>query len=333
MAFPSRRQVLGTLGAFGTLGSLGAGLWPGVAGAQAYPSRPIQVVVGYPPGSATDFIARLLGPKMSESMGQPFVIENKPGASGVLAATTVARMAGDGYTIMATVPGSTTAARAIFKDKLQYSPENDLIPIGLVGVSPLVLITLPTSGIKTAADFLAQAKSTPGGLNIGSYGVGSPSHFAIETLRAHSKIPLVHVPHSGPATMQTALLSSVVPVAIDSITSALPLIKSGRVIPLAVTAAKRNASLPDVMTAAEAGLGTVETAGWVGFHAPKGTPAEIVQRLNAELNRALALPDVRQQLGSRMDIVGGSSASFAAFIKTETDRLNKLTQDAKLSFE
>lgn len=323
----SRRQVLGAMGA------IAVGTWPLVARAQSYPSKPIQVIVGYPPGSATDFIARLLGPKMAEGMGQPFVIENRPGASGVIGATSVARAAGDGYTIMASVPGATTAARVIFRDKLQYSPDTDLIPIGLVGVSPLVLVTIPTSGIKTAADFLALAKSTSGGLNIGSYGVGSPSHFAVETLRAYSKIPLVHVPHSGPAAMQTALLSSVVPVAIDSITSALPLINSGKLIPLAVTAARRNASLPNVPTAAEAGLGSVETAGWVGFHAPKGTPAEIVNRLNAELNRALAHPDVRQQLGARMDIVGGTSASFAAYIKTETERLNRLAVDAKLVFD
>jgi tripartite-type tricarboxylate transporter receptor subunit TctC len=318
------------------MGAMGAaGLLPMLvqAQAQAYPSRPVQVVVGYPPGSATDFIARLVGPKMAEGMGQPFVVENRPGASGMVAAAAVARAVGDGYTIMATVPGSTSAARAIFKDKLQYSPETDLVPIGLVGVSPLVLLTIPSSGIKTAADFMALARSTPGGLNIGSYGIGSPSHFAIETLRAYSKIPLVHVPHSGPAAMQTALLSASVPVAIDSITSALPLITSGRVIALAVTAARRSPSLPDVPTAAEAGLGNVETAGWVGFHAPKGTPAEIVQRLNTELNRVLALPEVRQQLGPRMEIVGGTSAAFAAFIKTETERLNRLTQDAKLTFQ
>lgn len=326
MTSNSRRKVLGILGAMGLVPL------PLMVGAQTYPSRPIQVVVGYPPGSATDFIARLLGPKMAEGLGQPIVIENRPGASGVVAAGSVARAAPDGYTIMASVPGSTTAARAIFGDKLQYSPDTDLIPIGLVGVSPLVLVTIPTSGIKTAADFLAAARSTSGGLNIGSYGVGSPSHFAIEMLRAQSNVPLVHVPHSGTAAMKTALLSGVVPVAMDSITAALPLINSGKLVPLAVTAARRSASLPNVPTTAEAGLGSVETAGWVGFHAPKGTPAEIVQKLNAELNRALALPDVRNQLGARLEIVGGTSASFAAHLKSETERLNRITQDAKLTF-
>lgn len=321
-----RRHVLGTLGA------IGLGAWTPAARAQAYPSRPIQVVVGYPPGSATDFIARLLGPKMAESMGQPFVIENRPGASGMVAAAAVARAAPDGYTIMATVPASTTAARAIFRDKLQYSPDTDLVPIGLVGVSPLVLLTTPSSGIRTAADFLAAARSANGGLSIGSYGVGSPAHFAIEMLRAQSKIPLVHVPHNGPAAMQTALLSATIPVAVDSVTSALPQVNAGKLVPLAVTAARRSPSLPSVPTTAEAGLGPVEAAGWVGLHAPRGTPPEIVQRLNAELNRALALPDVRQPLAARIEIAGGTSASFAAFLKAETERLNRITQEANLTF-
>lgn len=321
-----RRRVVGILGAM-VLGAL-----PSLAGAQTYPARPIQLVVGYPPGSATDFIARLLGPKLAESMGQPLVIENRPGASGAVAAAAVARAAPDGYTIMASVPASTTAARAIFGDKLQYSPETDLVPIALVGVSPLVLVTTPNSGIKTAADFLAAARSTSGGLNIGSYGVGSPSHFAIEMLRAQSKVPLVHVPHSGAAAMQTALLSGVIPVAMDSITAALPLINAGRVVPLTVTAGQRSASLQNVPTTAETGIGQIEAGGWVGFHAPRGTPPEIVQKLNAELNRAFALPDIRQQLGARIDIVGGTSASFADFLKSETERLNRITRDAKLTF-
>lgn len=321
-----RREVLGMMGAL-ALGGL-----PLLAGAQAYPTKPIQVVVGYPPGSATDFIVRLLGPKMAEGMGQPFVIENRPGASGLVGAGAVARAAPDGYTIMASVPASTTAARAIFGEKLQFSPETDLVPIGLVGVSPLVLITNATSGLRTAADFLAATRSASGGLNIGSYGVGSPSHFAIEMLRTQSKVPLVHVPHNGPAVMQTAVLSGGLPVAIDSITSALPQINAGKLVPLAVTADRRSASLPNVPTTEEAGLGSVVAAGWVGFHAPKGTPPEVVQKLNMALNRALTHPDIRQQLGTRLEIVGGTSASFAAYLKTETERLNRITQDAKLKF-
>jgi tripartite-type tricarboxylate transporter receptor subunit TctC len=306
---------------------------PFMAHAQSYPVKPVQLVVGYPPGSATDFVARLLGPRLAEGLGQPVVIENRPGASGVVGATAVARAAPDGYTIMASVPGSTTAARAIFGSKLQYSPETDLVPIGMVGLSPLVLLTTPATGIKNAADFLAMSRSAAGGLNIGSYGVGSPSHFAIENLRSNLKLPLVHVPHSGPAALETALLGGVIPIAMDSITTALPLITAGKVIPLAVTSSKRSASLPNVPTAAEAGLGSIEIAGWMGLHAPRGTPADIVQKLNAELNRVLQMTEVRQQLATRVDIVGGTPAAFAAYIKVETERLNRITQDAKLTFE
>lgn len=332
MKTTNRRQVLGQLAAAGAGGLLGLhGL--AHAQAQAYPSKPILVVVGYPPGSATDFIARLLGPKMAEGLGQSMVIENRPGASGVVAAAAVARAAPDGYTIMASVPGPTSAARAVFRDKLQYSPETDLVPIGLVGVAPLVLTTTPATGIKTAADFIALARSTSGGVNIGSYGVASPSHFAIEMMRTQSKIPLVHVPHSGPAAMQSALLGGVVPVTMDSVTAALPQINSGKMIPLAVTSARRSAMLPNVPTTAEAGLGPIEMVGWVGFHAPKGTPPEIIQKLNAELNRVLAIPDIRQQLGTRIEISGGSPAVFAAHLKSETERLNRITADGNLTFQ
>lgn len=327
MKYIGRRMVFSMMAA-ASLGAL-----PVAAQAQVYPAKPILVVVGYPPGSATDFIARLVGPKMAEGLGKALVIENRPGASGVVAAGAVARAAPDGYTIMASVPGPTSAARAVFGAKLQYSPENDLVPIGLVGVAPLVLMTTPNSPIKTAADFMAVSRATSGGLNIGSYGVASPSHFAIEMLRTQSKLPLVHVPHSGPATMQAALLSGVIPVSMDSVTAALPHINSGKMIPLAVTTARRSAMLPDVPTMAEAGLGPVEMVGWVGFHAPKGTPTEIVQKLNAELNRVLALPDIRQQLGTRIELVGGSPAVFAAHLKSETERLNRITADANLTFQ
>jgi tripartite-type tricarboxylate transporter receptor subunit TctC len=323
---PDRRKVLGWLGA-GCVAGLHA-----AAFAESYPSRPVQLIVGYPPGSATDFIARLVGQKMGQSLGQSFVVENRPGASGMVAAASVVRATPDGYTIVATVPASTTAARAIFGSKLQYAPDVDLVPIGLVGVSPLVLITTPNSGIRSGKDLLAAARSTPGGLSIGSYGIGSPAHFAIETLKVESKVPLVHIPHNGPAAMQTALLAGTIPVAVDSITSALPQIEAAKFVPLAVTAARRSSMLTSVPTAAEAGLGPIEAAGWVGFHAPKDTPFAIVGTLNAEMNRALAQVDVRQQLGTRMEIIGGTPESFKAFLAAETERLNRITSEAKLTF-
>lgn len=315
--------------AFTTIAALAVAL---PARAQTYPSRPIQCVVGYPPGSATDFIVRVLTPHMAQGLGQPVVIENKPGASGVLAATYVARAPADGYTIMASVPASITTARAMLKDKLQYKPETDLVPICLIGVAPLVLVASPSSGIKSVADLLKAANATARGLNIGSYGVGSPPHFAIETLRVHAKLPVVHIPHNGAAAMQTALLGGVVPVAMDSITTAMPMINSGKVVPLATISPRRHPLLPQVPTAGEAGLGEMEIGGWAGLHAPRGTPDAIVQRLNTEVNRVLEIAEVRTQLAQRVDIVGGSPRVFQAHVEAETQRLMRIAQDAGMGY-
>jgi tripartite-type tricarboxylate transporter receptor subunit TctC len=319
--------------AFGMLAALCLGLASSVALAQPYPNKPIRLMLGFPPGSATDFIARLLAPKMSEGLGQPVLVENRPGASGIVAAAAGAKAPPDGYTILVTVPGSITTARALHKDRLQYSPETDFEPIGLIGVSPLLLVVKADSPVKTAADFVALTRSTPGGLNVASYGVGSPSHFAVEMLRVQSKLAITHVPHNGSGALQTALLGDVVPAAVDSVTAGMPLIAAGRVRPLAITASSRVPALPDVPTMAEAGLGSVELGGWAGLHAPKGTPVEIVNRLNAEMNRVLALPEIRQQMSDRLVLVGGPPSVFETHIRNETARLTKLIQDAGLSFD
>jgi tripartite-type tricarboxylate transporter receptor subunit TctC len=320
-----RRQALRLVAA------LSAGAASSAAQAQSYPSRPIRLVLGFPPGSATDFIARLLAPKMAEGLGQPVVVENRPGAAGIIAATMVSQAAPDGYTIMVSVPGAVTIARALSGDKLQYSPETDLVPISLIGTSPLLLVVKSDSGIKTAAEFVERARATPGGLNVASYGVGSPSHFAVEMLRVQSKLPITHMPHTGSAALQTALLGGIVPAGIDSLTAAMPLIASGRVTALAITAEKRSEVLPDVPTTEEAGLGAVVLGGWAGLHGPKGLPPEIVRRLNAEMDRVLALPEIRQQMGHRLLLSGGPPSVFAEHIRVETERLARLVKQANIT--
>ena len=319
-----------TLRAFAALGAAAAF---GPASAQAWPTRPIRMVVGFPPGSATDFIARLIAPKMSEGLGQPIVVENRPGASGVLAATAISKAPADGYTILVTVPGSMTTARAMLRDKLQYSPETDFSAIGLIGVSPLLIVVKAGGEVKTLAELVARARTVPGGLNMGSYGVGSPSHFAVEMLRVQSKLPVTHVPHNGSAALQTALLGDVVPVAVDSVTAAMPLIRAGRMLPLAITSAQRLPALPDVPTTVEAGLGPVELGGWGALHAPRGTPPEVIQRLNAELNRVIALPDVREQMGDRLWMVGGPPSVLDEHVRKEAARVDALIREANLTFQ
>jgi len=316
-----------------SLAALAAAAAFGPASAQAWPSRPIRMVVGFPPGSATDFIARLIAPRMSEGLGQPIVVENRPGASGVLAATAISKAPADGYTILVTVPGSMTTARAMLRDKLQYSPENDFVPIGLIGVSPLLVVVKAGGEVKTLTDLIARARAVPGGLNMGSYGVGSPSHFAVEMLRVQSRLPVTHVPHNGSAALQTALLGDVVPVAVDSVTAAMPLIRSGRMLPLAITSAQRLPALPDVPTTVEAGLGPVELGGWGGLHAPRGTPPEAIQRLNAELNRVIALPEIREQMGDRLWMVGGPPSVLDEHVRKEAARVDALIREANLTFQ
>lgn len=325
------KRLAGLLAALCMLSGIAFGA--GSAAAQTYPAQPIRLLVGYPPGSASDFIARLIAPKMTEGLGQPVVVENRAGAAGILAATAAAKAPPDGYTILMTVPGSITTARALLGSSLQYSPETDLVPIGLIGVTPLLLLVTKESGIKTMAELVTLAKSTPGGINIASYGVGAPSHFAIEMLKVNTKLPITHVPHTGSAAMMTALMGGIVPAAFDSVTSAMPQVRSGRVVALGLTASARLAALPDVPTMAEAGMGPVEVGGWAGLHAPKGTSPDIVRRLNAELNRVIALPDVREKMGDRLILGGGSTASFETFIQNERARLTKVIEDAQLKFE
>jgi len=318
---------------FCMMATLGAFTWPGIAASQTYPSRPIQLIVGFPPGSATDFIARLIAPKMAEGLGQPVVVENRPGASGVVAATAVSNAAPDGYTIMVTVPGSITTAKVMLKEKLQYSPQTDLVPIGLIGRSPLLLVVKADSGMKSVAELTALAKATSGGMSVGSYGVGSPSHFAVETLRVQSKLPIVHVPFNGSGALQTALLGGVIPAAVDSLTAVLPFLDGRRIVALAVTSPQRIDVLPNVPTTTESGLGPIELGGWAGLHGPKGTSANVVRVINAEMNRVLALPEIRNQLKSRLLIVGGAPSVFETYIKTETELVTRIVQEARLTFE
>ena len=222
-------------------------------------------------------------------------------------------------------------------NRLVNAATGDAVPLTVRHSGPTAAIAVPALQATPAHPAALSSPSpqpTPAPCDQQELGGPAPLVTAAQAAKATNlKLPLVHVPHSGPAALQTALLSGIIPVAMDSITSALPQINAGKMIPLAVTAAKRSPSLPNVPTAAEAGLGSIEIAGWMGLHAPKGTPDNVIQKLNAELNRVLQLPEVRQQLATRIDITGGTPASFAAYIKGETERLNRITQDANLKFE
>jgi tripartite-type tricarboxylate transporter receptor subunit TctC len=318
---PMRRTFLKIVSSLAASAALPA------AWAQSFPSRPIKLVVGYPAGSGVDFIARAVQPKMMEVLGQPVVIDNKPGGSGVLAASFVANSPPDGYTLVFTVPGSTSTARAALGNKLQYAPE-ELVPVGMIGETPLVLLAPGNSAVRTLAQLVELARKTPGGLNVASYGIGSPSHFGIEMLKAATGVPLTHVPFQGSPAAVTALLGGQVHAFLDSVTSGLVHIASGRATPLAVTSTARLSKLPQVPTFAEEGMPSVLVSGWAGLHAARGTPPAIVQQLNAALNAALATPDVRAKLADRLIIVGGPPSVLAAHVRDETVRLEKVIKDS-----
>lgn len=301
--------------------------------ADAYPNKPVQMLIGFPPGSATDFVGRLIAPKLAERLGQPVVVENRPGAAGVLATASFAKAKPDGYSIMVSIPGPITIAPITQKGNLTYSPEKDLTPVVLIGGSPLLVTVKSDSGIRSVAELKAKAESLRDGMSVASYGVGSPSHFAVEMLRVQGGLPITHIPFNGSAALQTALLGGVVPAAVDSVTAGLPLVRDGRVSPLAVTAAERLESLPDVPTTKEAGLGPMQLGGWAGIHVPAGTPPEIVARLNKEVNAVLALPEVQAQMKDRLVIVGGTPEAFAEHIRAETERLADVANAAKMQFQ
>lgn len=304
----------------------------GTAGAQGYPDRPIRLLVGYPAGSAADFVARLVSQEMAKGLGQPIVVENRIGASGVLAATVAAQSAGDGYTLVITGPASVTTAQAIMGDRLKYRPE-ELVPVGLVGTTPLVLQVKADSGVRSLAEFVALAKATPQGLNIGSYGIGSPSHFAQAQFQLQTGLPLTHVPYNGSPAALTALLGGEIHASFETATAAAPHVASGKVLALAITTSSRSPLLPDVPTMREAGVAPVVAGGWAAIHAPPGTPAEVVKRLNDELNRALSVNEVRSRLGARLVVAGGPPEVLAEHARSERERLEKIIRDANLSFE
>jgi tripartite-type tricarboxylate transporter receptor subunit TctC len=263
--------------------------------AQTYPAKPVRLVVGFAPGGGTDIVARLLAQKLAEALGQPFVVENRAGATGMIAAKQVATSAADGYTLLLGHVNSQAIAPALM-DKPQYDPIKDFAPVAYVGYVPNVLVVNQAMPAKTVAELVARAKARPEGLSYASPGVGSTNHLAGEMLRMDSGAKLLHVPYkgSGPATVD--LLGGQVDMNFDALSSAMPHIKAGKLRALAVTTPSRDPELPDVPTMGELGYKTFDITNWYGLVAPAGTPAAVVGVLNAAVQKVLKAPDVARQL-------------------------------------
>jgi tripartite-type tricarboxylate transporter receptor subunit TctC len=305
----------------------------GAALGQAYPNKPIRLIVPFAAGGGNDNIARLVGKRVSDSLGQPLVIDNRPGAGGVLGAELAAKSAPDGYTLFLGGVGS-HAVNPNLIEKLPYDPIKDFAPVILLAQAPLVLVVHPSVPARTFAEFVEYARKNPGKLNFASNGNGSSAQLAAVMFDSMAGADMEHVPYKGLAPALTDLLSGQVQLMFSSVVAILPHIKADKLRALAVTGEKRLASLPDVPTVAESGFPGYEASSWYGILAPAGTPREIVTRLNAEFTRALEQPEVRKTLlADGADPVGGTPESFAAFIRSEKGRMGKLIRDAKIRME
>jgi tripartite-type tricarboxylate transporter receptor subunit TctC len=287
----------------------------------AYPDKPIRLVVGFPPGQATDLIARTAARKLQEALGQPVIVDNKPGAAGIIGSETVAKAAPDGYTLVVGSSG-TMAINPSLYSKLPYHPLRDFEPISLLSVVPLFLAVNPSFPAKTAAELVQQAKAAPGKINFGSGGSGVTSHLTMELLKHSLGIDLTHVPYKGSPAAVTDLVGGQINVMIDTGPALLPHMRTGKLRILAVASEKRNAAAPDVPTMAEAGLGNFVAPAWVGLAAPKGTPKEIVEALHKALVANWRdAPDVREQLnGLGAEAAVNTPAEFSKYIQSEIDK-------------
>jgi tripartite-type tricarboxylate transporter receptor subunit TctC len=291
---------------------------------QKYPTRPIRLVLPFPPGGSTDVIARVVGQKLTESWGQQVIIDNRPGGGGNIAAEYVARATPDGYTLFQ-VNVANTIAVSLYP-KLNYNLMNDFIPLSLLGTTPFVLLAHPSVPAKNVRELITLAKARPGQLNYASAGAGSSTHLSGELLKSMAGIDIVHVPYKGTGPAVTALLSGEVDLYFAAVSAAAPMVNAGRLRALGVSSAKRAALMPDVPTIGET-LKGYETVTWHGVLAPTGTPKEIVQQLSGELIRILQAPDVREKLVSQgFDPVGDTPEQFAAFLRAEIAKWAKVVK-------
>lgn len=290
------------------------------AHAQDYPSKPVSLIVSFSAGGNNDLRARQLGVPVGTSLGQTIVVENKPGASGNIGHEFVARAKPDGYTLGIGAMGPLTVNPALFP-KMGFDPAKDFVPVVLIEKAPLVLVTRADKPFKSVKDVVAEGKAKPKSLSIGNAGTGGAHHLSAELFEDVAGIEVLHVPYKGGGPAATALLSGEIDMMFEQTYAALPSIQAGKIRALAVTSDKRLPSLPDVPTMTELGYPQVTVSNWLGVVAPKGTPPEVVKKLNDSFNKALAAPDMREKIAGPGNVVGGGTPEeFAAFIAAENKR-------------
>ena len=323
---PSRRE-------FVHLSGLAAAAFaaPRIAWAEAYPTRPVHVVVGFSAGGGVDTIARLMGQWLSERFGQQFIIVNRPGAGSNIAAESVVKAIPDGYTLLQL--NIANAINATLYEKLNFDVVRDIMPVAGIIRVPLVMVINPSFPTKTVPEFIGYAKANPGKINMASAGNGSPQHIAGEQFKMMAGVNLTHVPYRGNAPALTDLIGGQVQIMFDTTPASIEHIRAGQIRPLAVTTSVRSEVLPDLPTVGDFVPG-YEASSWYGVGAPKGTPAAIIDALNKEINAGLADPKMKAKLANFDGIaLAGSPADFGKFMADETEKLNKVIRAAHLKVE
>jgi tripartite-type tricarboxylate transporter receptor subunit TctC len=296
----------------------------GTAAAQTWPAKPVRIVVGYPPGGPTDVLARIVAQKLTESWGQQVLVDNRPGASGMIGAEVTVRAAPDGYTLLM-VPVTYAVTPSLYP-KMSYDAVRDLAPVAQVAAAPFMLVVHPTLPVKTVKDLIALARSSPGQLNYASASTGGMPHLAGELFNTMTGVKMVHIPYKGAAPATTDLLSGQVSLMFNNMLSAMPHVKNNRLRAVAVTSSKRSAAVPELPTIAETVPG-YEASGWYAALAPAATPRELITRLNNDMNRVMKMPDVTQRLaGDGVEAVGTTAEQFGRYLRQEIVKWGKVVK-------
>jgi tripartite-type tricarboxylate transporter receptor subunit TctC len=307
--------------------------WPHLRAQSTFPTRPVRWIVPYPAGGGSDFLARTVGAQLEKQLGQPVVVENRPGAATMIGAEAVARANADGYTVLTADNGTLVFNAALYR-KMPYDPAKDFAPVGLIARFPLILVANPAAGYKSAADLVAAARAEPGKMAYASVGAGSPHHLAMELIKQQSNIFALHIPYRGAAPAVQDVLGNQVPVMVIDTAVGLPYIRSDKLVALGVLAKQRLAALPNVPTLEEQGIRDTEVYAWQGMVVPAATPRDVVMRLSNELSRAVSAPDVIKKLQDfGLEPTPGTPEQMAAFVRVETERWHALIKQRGLTLE
>lgn len=316
------------------LAALAAALFVSAIHAQAYPSKPVRLIVPYPSGGGTDFFARTVGAQLSAQLGQQVVVENRPGAATIIGADAVAKSAADGYTLLLGDTATFAVNSSLYK-KLPFDPQKDFSPVSLTGRFALLMVVNPSKLKATSVkEVLAEAKQAPGKVDYASPGPGSPHHLAMEMFKQRTGTQFTHVPYKGAGPAIQDLLSGQIPLMFLDLAAGAPQIKAGKLRALAVASDKRIAALPDLPTVAEAGVAGFEAWAWQALAVPAATPKDIVARLNAEFRKAINTPELRQKLvDAGIDPLQSSPEEASAYFRSETAKWAKVIADGKITVE